>query len=80
MRRFLSLGLGPALLAVAGTACLTIPGTTSQINLVSSTTVNGWQYDFYRNSAYPCSISGYQTFVVGTKMGSSRTASSPLWV
>ncbi len=80
MRRFLSLGLGLALLAVAGTACLTIPGTTSQINLVSSTTVNGWQYDFYRNSAYPCSISGYQTFVVGTKMGSSPTASSPLWV
>jgi hypothetical protein len=80
MRRFLSLGLGLALLALAGTACLTIPGTTSQINLVSSTTVNGWQYDFYRNSAYPCSISGYQTFVVGTKMGSSPTATSPLWV
>jgi hypothetical protein len=80
MRRFLSLGLGLALLAVVGTACLTVPGTTSQINLVSSTTVNGWQYDFYRNSAYPCSISGYQTFVVGTKMGSSPTASSPLWV
>ena len=80
MRRFLSLGLGLALLAVVGTACLTIPGTTSQVNLVSSTTVNGWQYDFYRNSAYPCSISGYQTFVVGTKMGSSPTGSSPLWV
>src|ERR1017187_9427604 len=80
MRRLLSLGLGLALLAVVGTACLTIPGTTSQINLVSSSTVNGWQYDFYRNSAYPCSISGYQTFVVGTKTGSSPTGSSPLWV
>ena len=72
MRRFLSLGLGLALVAVAGTACLTIPGTTSQINLVSSTTVNGWKYDFFRTSACPCSISGYQTFVVRTKWDHPR--------
>ena len=80
MRRVISLTIGLLVLAAANTACLIVPGNTSQINLVSSTTVNGWQYDFYRNSAYPCSINGYQTFVVGTKMGSSPTGSSPLWV
>ena len=63
MRRVVSLVVGFLTVAIANTACLTIPGTTSQINLVSSTTVNGWKYDFYRNSAYPCSISGYQTLV-----------------
>ena len=80
LRRVISLVVGFLVLAVANTACLIVPGDTSQINLVSSTTVNGWQYDFYRNLAYPCSISGNQTFVVGTKVGSSPTASSPLWV
>ena len=76
----ISLAIGFLLLAVANTACLVLPGDTSQITLVSSSTVSGWKYDFYRNLAYPCSISGYQTFVVGTKVGSSPTASSPLWV
>ena len=80
MRRVISLTVGFLVLAVANTACLVLPGDTSQITLVSSSTVNGWKYDFYRNMAYPCSISGYQTFVVGTKVGSSPTASSPLWV
>lgn len=61
-------------------ACIIAPGDTSKISLVSSTTVNGWRYDFYRNLAYPCSISGYQTFVIGTKVGSSPTASAPLFV
>ena len=80
MRRVVSLVVGFLTVAIANTACLIVPGNTSQVNLVSSTTVNGWQYDFYRNSAYPCSVSGEQTFVVGTKLGSSATASSPLWV
>jgi hypothetical protein len=47
---------------------------------VSSTTLSGWRYDYYQDTAYPCSISGYQTFVVGTKVGSSDTASAPLFV
>ncbi len=58
---------------------LASPGDTSSIALVSSTTAGGWTYDFYRNSAYPCSISGYQTFVIATKVGSSPTAPAPLW-
>lgn len=61
-------------------ACLAAPGDTSQITLVSSSASGGWQYDYYRNSAYPCSISGYQTFVVGTKIGSPATDARPLWV
>jgi hypothetical protein len=60
-------------------ACLNLPGDTSKITLVSSTTTGGWQYDYYRNTAYPCSISGYQTFVVGTKVGSAATDPRPLW-
>ena len=80
MRRLLSTLLLVALTAGFATACLTLPGDTSKIALVSSTTVNGWRYDFYRNSAYPCSISGYQTFVVATKVGSPPTATAPLWV
>jgi hypothetical protein len=80
LRRVISLTIGLLVLAAANTACLIVPGNTSQIILVSSTTVNGWKYEFYRNSAYPCSISGYQTFVIWTKVGSPPTASSPLWV
>jgi hypothetical protein len=62
-----------------GACGLELPGDTSKITLVSSTTSGGWKYDFYRNNAYPCAISGYQTFVVGTKVGSSSTTPGPLW-
>ena len=80
MRRFISLCVALAVVAIGTTACLSLPGDTSHIQLVSTSTVNGWKYDFYRNTAYPCSISGDQTFVVGTKVASSATASVPLWV
>ncbi len=69
-----------ALVAAGLTGCIATPGDTSQIQLVSSTTSNGWRYDFYRNNAYHCAISGYQTFVIGTQVGSSATATRPLWV
>lgn len=80
MRRLL--GLMTVVLLVGGlcAGCLLSPGDTSQIALVSSFTKNGWRYDYYRNSAYPCSISGYQTFVIGTEIGSSATSTAPLWV
>jgi hypothetical protein len=58
---------------------LNAPGNTASIQLVSSSTLNGWHYDYYRNDAYPCSVSGYQTFVIGTKVGESFTAAAPLW-
>jgi hypothetical protein len=56
------------------------PGRTDKIEFVSTSTLNGWRYDYFRNIAYPCSISGYQTFVIGTKLGSSSAAGRPLWV
>jgi hypothetical protein len=69
-------------LVVAAGACtpLGAPGTTASIEFVSTSTVNGWKYDYFRNNAYPCSVSGYQTFVLGTKIGASVTANAPLWV
>ena len=66
--------------AVGLPGCIGAPASTDQVVKIASQTVDGWQYDQYRNLAYPCSISGYQTFVIGTKVGSSATATRPLWV
>ena len=62
-RRLLLLPLvGLAALALASCAQpLESPGKTGQIELVGSTTQDGWKFDQYRNLAYPCAISGYQT-------------------
>ncbi len=80
-RRLLSLALlGAAALALGGCVPLESPGKTDQIAFVSTSTSGGWKFDYYRNLAYPCSVSGYQTFVIGTKVGSSDTAARPLWV
>jgi hypothetical protein len=68
-------------LAVSGCAApLNSAGKTDRIEFVSSTTSGGYKFDYYRNLSYPCSISGYQTFVIGTKIGSSDTQTRPLWV
>lgn len=56
------------------------PADTSRIVAAETTTRNGWRYDRYRNLAAPCAISGYQSFVIGTRVGSSPTATRPLWV
>jgi hypothetical protein len=80
MRRLLLLFSAVALLAAGCTPLLQTPGKTAGIELVSTTNVNGWTYDFYRNTDYPCSVSGYHTFVVGTKDGSDAGAPAPLWV
>ena len=53
---------------------------TDQIVKVSSVTDEGYVWDYYRNEAYPCSASGYQTFILGQKVGSSSSATAPLWV
>ncbi len=82
MRRLIrSVSLG-AVLVVLAAGCilpLSTQGSVSGIRLVSSTTSGGWKYDYYRNTSYPCAVSGYQTFVVGTKVGSSTTATAPLY-
>lgn len=56
---------------------LSTPGDTSRIDLVGSSTSAGWRYDTYRNRAYPCSISGYQTFTIANRVGAVGNA--PLW-
>ena len=81
-RRMLGcIGLGAALVVLAAGCVLPLStqGTVTGIQLVSTTTQGGWKYDYYRNTSYPCAISGYQTFVVGTKVGSSPTATAPLY-
>ena len=68
-----------ALVAAGCVVPLSTAGSTASIELVSSSTSGGWKFDYYRNRAYPCSVSGFQTFVVGTKVGSSTTAVAPLY-
>ena len=81
VRRFLVSSLACAA-SLGMTACqpLENAGRTDRIEFAGTSTVNGWKFDYFRNTAYPCSISGYQTFVIGTKVGSSDTAARPLWV
>ena len=78
--RSLTVMLALVVLAAACTLPLSTPGSTTAIQFVSTSTTDGWKYDYYRNTAYPCAISGYQTFVIGTKVGSSNTTARPLWV
>jgi len=70
---------GVLLIVLAGCLPLNAPGDVGHIEFVSTSTAGGWKYDYYRNTAYPCAIKGYQTFVIGTKVGSSDTAARPLW-
>ncbi len=58
---------------------ISTPGDVSRISLVGTATSAGWTYQQFRNLAYPCSISGYQTFTIATRNTSSPTARIPLW-
>ncbi|MDQ1521289.1 MAG: hypothetical protein QOI55_2362, partial [Actinomycetota bacterium] len=65
MRR-LGVVAAAGLIALAATGCiapLSTPGNTASVEFVATSNLNGWKYDYYRNNAYPCSVSGYQTFV-----------------
>ena len=80
MRRLARVLLGAAVIALS-TACIPIssPAVTDRVTFLGSTTVDGWRYDGYRNEAYPCAISGYQTFVIGTRVGSDAATPGPLY-
>jgi hypothetical protein len=80
MKLALVVALAIALAALTGCHPVGEPGKTDRIEFVGSSVVDGYKFDQYRNLAYPCSISGYQTFVIGTKVGSSDTETRPLWV
>jgi hypothetical protein len=71
-----------AVLAAGAVACvppLSTPGSTGSIQLVSTATDSGYRVEFYRNTAYPCSISGHQTFAIAYRDGTPTTAARPLW-
>ncbi|WP_426572050.1 hypothetical protein [Aquihabitans sp. McL0605] len=68
------------LVGVGLSGCLAAPASVDKVEFVATKTIDGWKFDQYRNKAYPCSISGYQTFVIGTKVGLSPNVSRPLWV
>ena len=55
-------------------------GDMTRIQLVSTTVADGWRFEYYRNLAYPCSVSGYQTFTIATRVGQEPDAVQPLWV
>lgn len=63
------------------------PGDTSQIVEVDElVTPDGWRYEHFRNLAYECSLpnadgsTGYQSFVIGTRVSDPEAAERPLWV
>ena len=77
----LAAGLGVlGILVLAGCAPVGAPGATDRIEFIGTTVVDGYSFDQYRNLAYPCLIRGYQTFAIGTKVGSDPNATRPLWV
>ena len=80
-RRML-LGAAVVVVALVASGCqpFAAPGDTSKIQLVSSTVQSGYRIEFYRNTAYPCAISGYQTFAIGYRETQATTAARPLWV
>jgi hypothetical protein len=61
-------------------------GQTSSIVKVDELTADGWRFEYFRNEAYHCSqpnldgTTGYQTFVISTRVGEPDTDIRPLWV
>ena len=80
MRRLVIALLATSLVAALCSACLATPGDTSKIAFVSSTTVNGWKYDFYRNRRIPAASAATRRSWWAPRSGSSPTVSAPLWV
>lgn len=83
MKRLVRLGILGVVLAAVGAGCilpLSTAGFTPQIQLVSTSTIGAWKYDYYRNPHVPCAVSGSQTFVIATKVGSVASAARPLLV
>jgi hypothetical protein len=71
---------GTARTAAATVAPISAPGKVSQIHLISSSTADGWRFDQYENPAYPCAVSGNNTFTIATRGGVPDDEVHPLWV
>src|SRR5690349_13272306 len=59
---------------------LSSPGKTANIVPAGTSTVDGYVWQMFRNLDYPCAISGYQSFAVGTPIGDDPATPKPLWV
>jgi hypothetical protein len=73
---------GVLIALLVASACvppLSSPGNTGSIQLVSTSVESGYRVEYYRNTAYPCSISGYQTFTIAYREGQPATTAAPLW-
>lgn len=79
MKRLWGAGLVMIVIATLASCDIQTAGNTSSIQLVSTTERSGYKIEYYRNTAYPCSISGYQTFAVATPVGVSNATRRPLW-
>ena len=85
-----------AAIAVIAVACTPTPPTSTTTTSTTTTTTTvvapdgiqrlgavvsqGYQWELFRNLARPCALSGHQTFVVGTRVGTDPDAAAPLWV
>ncbi|MBI5528824.1 MAG: hypothetical protein HY897_21045 [Deltaproteobacteria bacterium] len=56
------------------------PFTVDQIELADTATQSGFRAEFYRNKAYTCGLSGWQTFVIVYPAGLGAGEERPLWV
>ena len=56
------------------------PFTTQRIQLIASEEADGWHLEFYRNHAYTCGVSGYQTFLLAYRKDTPLSERRPLWM
>jgi alpha-tubulin suppressor-like RCC1 family protein len=80
LRRWSAVLIGVALIAVSLPGCLVVSPDTSQIQLDGSGSDTVWRYDRYIDRAYPCAVSGFETFLVLTKIDSTAVDRMPLMV
>ena len=71
--------IGPTT-ALAGEDPGAPPFTTERIQLIASEEADGWNYEFYRNHAYTCGVSGYQTFLLAYREDTPLSERRPLWM
>lgn len=66
--------------ALASCATVATPGDTAGVEVLEVRTVGGYRFTQYVNRAYPCSVSGHQTFTVVERSGTEAEEPAPLFV
>ncbi|MCC5952784.1 MAG: hypothetical protein JJU45_11885 [Acidimicrobiia bacterium] len=80
LRRVVAVALVAVLVLTGCEAAFDAPARTTGIEKVDEQVLDGWHYEYFRNLAYPCSLEGHQTFVIGTPVGLADEVERPLWV